>query len=491
MTAGVHYVRSGGRWYVYAWRGGPRIATIDGGAKPKLSREQEKAVEDAREAAQKRGDDTLAGMIRDWRRSPEWTALAPQTRDTWQVALTRIEDKWGKLAVQLWNEPRMVGDVVDWRDSLRATPRAADIGVTVLSRLLEWGRLRARVQVNVAAGVPSLYRGADRAEILWTADDVDAFCRSALMLERPLLVDCLFLAAWTGMRLADLAAVTFAECGEQAIIRKAAKRSRGRRRRAAVPILAPLRSLIEELRTRPRVPGVETLLVNSHGRAWSADALGKRFGEVARHAKIEHVEAGEEARAKHLHDLRGTFVTHLCRAGLTDEEIANIVAWSPQNVSRIRRVYVDDAAVVVAIGRRISAAGGGGTTIITPEPVKSPVKSLGEPPYFTGKPTSRKSTESNIVKIGKVADKGFIYFIGEDDGPIKIGFSQRPRGRVANLSTASHRSLKLLALQAGDTDLEKEYHNRFSAHRIKGEWFARHQELEELIERLAADPSEF
>jgi hypothetical protein len=46
----------------------------------------------------------------------------------------------------------------------------------------------------------------------------------------------------------------------------------------------------------------------------------------------------------------------LCRAGLTDEEIANITAWSPGNVARIRRTYVDDAAVVVALSRRINAA---------------------------------------------------------------------------------------------------------------------------------------
>jgi hypothetical protein len=66
---------------------------------------------------------------------------------------------------------------------------------------------------------------------------------------------------------------------------------------------------------------------------------------------------GDEAdRPKHLHDLRGTFVTALCRAGLTDDEIANIVAWSPQNVAEIRRTYVDDAAVVVALSRRINAS---------------------------------------------------------------------------------------------------------------------------------------
>lgn len=356
--AGVHFVRfkgkAGVRWYVYAWRGGPRIATFDQISKPQLSREHLKAAADAHKRAVDRDDDTLGGMIRDWHRSPEWALLAPNTRDTWQVGLTRIEDRWGKLPIELWNDPRMVGKVVEWRDGMSATPRAADTGVTVLSRLLEWGRLRARVRVNVAAGIPNLYRGDDRAEIIWTDVDVDAFCRSALMLNRPLLIDCLFLATWTGMRLADLAAVTFAECGAEAIVRKALKKSRGRRRRAAVPILPPLASLIDELRTRPRARGADTLLVNSRGQAWSSDALGKRFGEVRSHAGIIHSEPGEKDRPKHLHDVRGTFVTHLCRAGLTDDEIANIVAWSPQNVSRIRRTYVDDAQVVVALSRRIN-----------------------------------------------------------------------------------------------------------------------------------------
>jgi hypothetical protein len=354
--AGIHFVHVGSRWYVYAWRGGPRIATFEGGEKPRLSRELEQKVKEARANAAAQGDDTLGGMIRDWRRSPEWRALAPSTRDTWTVPLARIEDKWGKLPVELWNDPRMVGKAVAWRDSFADRPRAADIAVTVLSRLLEWGRLRARVRVNVAAGIPNLYTGADRAEIVWLQQDVDAFYRSALILDRLLLIDCLDLAQWTGFRLADLATVTFGEVGPEAIVRKALKRSRGRRRRAVVPILPPLKALIDELRSRPRAKGVDTLLVNSWGQAWSADALGKRFGEVRTHAKIVHKEAGEPDRAKHLHDVRGTFVTHLCRVGLTDEEIANIVAWSPVNVGRIRRTYVDDAAVVVALSRRINAA---------------------------------------------------------------------------------------------------------------------------------------
>jgi len=40
-------------------------------------------------------------------------------------------------------------------------------------------------------------------------------------------------------------------------------------------------------------------------------------------------------------------------AGLKDQEVAEAMAWSPERVSTIRRVYVDQARVVVAIGKRI------------------------------------------------------------------------------------------------------------------------------------------
>lgn len=76
-------------------------------------------------------------------------------------------------------------------------------------------------------------------------------------------------------------------------------------------------------------------------------------------ASIVHTDAETGAtKTKHLHDLRGTFATKLIMhgAGLTDQEVADIMGWSPQQVADIRRVYVDQARVVVAIGRRIRGA---------------------------------------------------------------------------------------------------------------------------------------
>lgn len=369
---GLHFVRSARpgkavRWYVYAWRGGPRIMSAEGPKRPKLDDDALDALRAAREASRQIQADMLGGLAREWRgnpadlatASPEWRGLAASTRDTWGRSLDLIEEKWGTTPLALWNDHRMVSKVMAWRDSRASTPRAADIGVTVLCELLKWGKLRARVAINVAADVPALYRGADRAEIIWTEADLARAKTAAIEINRPHVFDAIELATLTGFRRADLAAVTLDETSDHAIIRTTQKKSRGRRRRAVVPMIPALSQLIARLRATPRLPGVRTLLVNSHGRPWPAASLTQAVNQIRDHAKIvqpANPDLGEPERKKHLHDCRGTYVTHLCRAGLTDEEIANIVAWSKENVARIRRTYVDDATVVVALSERIKRA---------------------------------------------------------------------------------------------------------------------------------------
>ena len=308
--------------------------------------------------------DTVAGVVRAWRgnpaqpekASPEWRALAAGTRDLWTRALDLIEDRWGDLPIALFDDPRMVAEVVKWRDGRAATPRAADVGVTVLGQLLEWARLRAWVKINVAAGVPHLYRSATRAEIVWTDPEIEALSVAAIALNRPHVIDGMWLGALTGMRRSDVVGLTWAEVGEHAIVRVAGKKSRGRRRRAVIPLIPQTEQLLAELRTRERAPGVETVLVNSKGQPWTPGSFTQAFNEARDRAGVAQpadARLGLAERAKHFHDLRGTFVTHLCRCGLTDREIADIVAWDVDSVSTIRRTYVDDAAVVVALSQRI------------------------------------------------------------------------------------------------------------------------------------------
>ena len=169
--------------------------------------------------------------------------------------------------------------------------------------------------------------------------------------------DGLRLAALTGFRRADLVSLTWDEVGEFSIVKKAAKTSRGRRNHAQMPRIPSLESLLNELESRHRAEGVNTVLVNSFGRPWTGDGFGTSFNRVRDAAQIVHVDAETGvSNKKHVHDLRGTFCTKLIQAGLTDLETASIMAWSPQQVAGIRRSYVDQRHVIVALGERLKGS---------------------------------------------------------------------------------------------------------------------------------------
>ena len=110
------------------------------------------------------------------------------------------------------------------------------------------------------------------------------------------------------------------------------------------------------LREVSRAEGTQTLLVTADGLPWELNALSKAIGRLVKQAGIAHIDPDTgERKPKHLHDLRGTFATRLMtQVHLTNEEIAGIMGWAPDEVERIRRIYVDDAARSVAIGRRIA-----------------------------------------------------------------------------------------------------------------------------------------
>ena len=259
----------------------------------------------------------------------------------------------------------MIGKVMKWRDERAATPRSADMGITVLRELLKFGRLHGRVRLNVAEGIPKLYTGGDRAAIIWTDADMEAFRLAAIEAKRPALYDGLRLAALTGLRLSDLVSLTWDHLGEVTIEKTAIKKSRGKRRKATVPMTHALDKLLNELRTRKRKEGVNTILVNERGASWTPQGFGGSgsFGMVRDLANIIHIEEDDDGqrieRKKHLHDVRGTFCTHLLTEWqLTDEEAAMVMAWSPTKIAKIRDTYVESGRVVVALAERMRAKHG-------------------------------------------------------------------------------------------------------------------------------------
>lgn len=85
--------------------------------------------------------------------------------------------------------------------------------------------------------------------------------------------------------------------------------------------------------------------------------------------------------------------------------------------------------------------------------------------------------------------KSYVYFIGGDDTPIKIGFSNAPHERLASLQTAHWAPLRILAKVEGTLERESSYHDRFYEYRMSGEWFARASVILAEIERINAGGS--
>ncbi len=326
------------RWYVYAWRGGPKIMATVGGAKPALDAAALAAYQEAVKGRDQPAESTLAALAAKWRASASWAALAPATRTIWGQTLSRIVEKWGEVPVRIFDSPRTKAKIIDWRDGMAAKPRSADYHVQVLRGLLAFGKLRGELAANIAEGIPAIYKGGQRETILWTPAEVEQWQAAPWQ-----VADAFNLARLTGLRRADLVAVPWEAVGEHAIVWRTSKS--GRRSTVSCPMLPALRELLDRLRERPRAEGVQTLLVNSLGQPWTPGGLTASF-------TIERNRLG--LPDKHLHDARGTWCTQLCEAELTDQQISDLMGWPVDRVATIRRVYVDGARTVVAIGERLA-----------------------------------------------------------------------------------------------------------------------------------------
>lgn len=82
----------------------------------------------------------------------------------------------------------------------------------------------------------------------------------------------------------------------------------------------------------------------------------------------------------------------------------------------------------------------------------------------------------------------FVYFI-KSQAAIKIGVSYNPKKRLKAIQTGHADRLELIAWCGGDETVEREYHRRFAAHRLHGEWFSPHPDILAEITRLQESPN--
>lgn len=328
ISTGLHIVRkklaSGeDRYFVYAYRGGPRVHVQDG-AKPAIT----PALLDLAYAARReRGSpDGFDRILNLYRQSPDFTALKPGTQRDYRIWLDRISKKWGMAPIRAFNAPDARATLVAWRDSMAETPRAADRAIGTLATVLGWAYDRGLVSQNAAKGIKHLHK-TNRADLIWEPRHWQAVEDIAPHIKRALV-----LASLTGLRQGDLLNLRWEQIHPAYIATTTAKTGG----EAVIP-------MHDELARALMGPGKGNVLLNSRAQPWTSSGFQSSWRK-----------AMPEGFDRKFHDLRGTFVTRLAIAGFSDSEIADVIGWTAERVASIRARYVDRARVAKARAVRLA-----------------------------------------------------------------------------------------------------------------------------------------
>jgi integrase len=356
MAAGIHIVSkrlaSGVKThYVYAWRGGPPIHRTQGERKPSLTLSLHDAAADARRARPEQDASLLRHLADSWQSSGEYARLSKGSQRTFQTWIPRINEKFGDVPLSVFDDHKMKLDIVEWRDGWSDQPRSADHAVQSIRRILSFGQSTFKLNINCAFKIPPLYE-ADRSYIVWTKDDIEAFMSTS----RTPLVEALKLEGGTGLRRTDLVAVTWDAVDDATITWKTSKSKR--KKTVIIPLLPETRDLLATIKKRhaddmasrvpgKRVPLPSTILSMVDWKPWSPDGLGKAFSRAMMAADVD----------KHLHDMRGNFVTRLAIAGLPADQIADIVGWSLAGVQEMLKRYVNKGKLAQSQAHLIAKVG--------------------------------------------------------------------------------------------------------------------------------------
>lgn len=339
LLKGVHRVRSRGRVYYYAWRGGPRInADPD---TPEFAEQYAKARKQLRELPDGTTVSAIAIKYQNasdfGRRNKRKRKKAPSPK--WlkekKRFLSYIVEEFGPDDIKVFDDPRTRDDIIQFRDRFKKTPRKADQIIGELSAFLNWCIDRGFISRNLAHGIPELNE-ANRSEVIWEDHEIEAAVSKAT----PDVALVARLAPLTGIDRGDLMKLPKTAVSAGAIRFRRSKSGE----LVVIPIYDEVRKVLDDIDARNAEKEKKTgltstyLLTNSKVQQWSADGFSTGF----RRAKIA---AGVDKR---FHDLRGTACTYFCSKGLTDDEIAEIMGWSKETVRTMRKVYAHDEEVARA-----------------------------------------------------------------------------------------------------------------------------------------------
>lgn len=304
------------RTYYYAWKGGPRLEGKPGSPEFHASYSAATAVRSLVPP------DQLVSVLEQYRRSSEFLDLAPRTRHDYDRLLLKIERDFGDLPLDALRDPRTRGEFLAWRDrNALKSRRQADYAFAVLARVMSWAYNRGIVSLNPCERGGRVYR-AKRSDRVWETEQENSFLTHA----PSHLHLALKLALWTGQRQGDLLRLTWSSFDGQTLQLRQGKTGTALR----IPIGEALRAELNDRKREraARSPNFlnEQILLTSNGHPWTESGFRASWRKACIAAGIKDLT---------FHDLRGTAVTRLARAGCTVPEIATITGHSLKDVGAI------------------------------------------------------------------------------------------------------------------------------------------------------------
>jgi integrase len=294
--------------YYWAWKGGPALPGKPGS--PEFHAAYNAAV--ARKVMPAAG--VLLSLLNRFQESGEFLhRISERTRRDYVKQIKRIERKFADFPIKALSDREARSDFLEWRDELaRTSLRQADYAYGTLARILSWALKRGLIETNPCAEGGKLYHST-RVEKIWSDEHVARFLAVApSILRLPML-----LAINTGQRQGDLRRLPWSAYDGETI------RIRQRKTGAyvAVPASDELKAALD---AAPRISPI--VLVNSDGKPWSESGFQSAWGKATARAGVEGLT---------FHDLRGTAVLALARAGCNVVEIYSITGHKPGDVQAI------------------------------------------------------------------------------------------------------------------------------------------------------------
>lgn len=326
---GVNTVRkrlSSGQWRRYYYHRASGVRLPDQPGSPEFVAA---FAEAERMMASRHTAGVLAGLIRDYTRSPEFKrTLRESTQREYLRKLRTLEAEFGDMPIAALETPRVRQHFMKWRALIadESGPREADYRLSVLSALLSWAVENGRIHTNHVKGFKRLYH-SNRAAVIWEPHHIEAFMAAAPVEMQRALV----LALHTGLRQGDIRRLSWSNySGRHLRLRISKNISAGRDSPlVAIPCTRALKTMLDGMERRGAV-----ILTTTEGRAFTPRYFGHQWANAMK-------AAGLETSGLHFHDLRGTAVTMLARAGCTIPEIVAITQHSLASATRILELYLD------------------------------------------------------------------------------------------------------------------------------------------------------